>query len=60
MPKIKEVLIVPHTHHDVGYTHIPAACMRVHERAISQAMRLAEDDLGSDAPDAFRWTVELG
>ncbi|HEX8217800.1 MAG TPA: hypothetical protein VF914_01160 [Chloroflexia bacterium] len=59
MPKIQEILIVPHTHHDVGYTHMPDICMEAHERGIHEAMRLCEMDLGSEAPHAFRWTVEV-
>jgi alpha-mannosidase len=59
LPKIREVLIVPHTHHDVGYTHMPDICMEAHERGIHEAIRFCEMDLGSDAPHAFRWTVEV-
>jgi hypothetical protein len=59
VPKIREVLIVPHTHHDVGYTHMPDICMEAHERGIHEAIRLCEMDIGSDVPHAFRWTVEV-
>ena len=23
MPAIRAILVVPHTHHDIGYTHLP-------------------------------------
>ena len=40
MAKITELLLVPHTHHDIGYTHVPDVCMRMHEQAIYEAMGL--------------------
>ncbi|HEX8598536.1 MAG TPA: hypothetical protein VF952_08475 [Chloroflexia bacterium] len=55
MPKIKEVLRVPHTHHDVGYAHMPDIYMEVHERGILEAIRLYEMDLGDNSPPAFRY-----
>jgi hypothetical protein len=56
---IKEILLVPHTHHDIGYTHIPEICLRMHERYIHEAMLLCEQDIADDSPAAFHWTVEL-
>jgi alpha-mannosidase len=59
MPAIQEILLVPHTHHDVGYTHIPEVCLRMHERYIKEAVMLCEHDLEDDSPAAFRWTIEI-
>ncbi len=35
MPKIRELLVIPHTHHDIGYTHVAEVCMQMHERGLS-------------------------
>jgi alpha-mannosidase len=59
MPPIREILVVPHTHHDVGYTHMPDRCLETHEQAIHAAIALCERDADRDAPDAFRWTLEI-
>ena len=58
MPSIREILLVPHTHHDIGYTNTPRACLEGHERGIYDVLDLCERD-PDDAPDAFRWTVEI-
>ncbi|MDX1991879.1 MAG: hypothetical protein SF029_05795 [bacterium] len=58
MGDIREILIVPHTHHDIGYTHVPDVCMYMHERAIDEIIALCAR--GTDhAPDSFRWTMEI-
>jgi Glycosyl hydrolases family 38 N-terminal domain len=59
MPEIREILLVPHTHHDIGYTNTPQACLAAHERAIYDVLDLCEADAGSDSPAAFRWTLEI-
>lgn len=59
MATIREILVIPHTHHDIGYTHTPRACLEAHAGGIAEAMRLCEADLGDDSPTAFRWTVEI-
>jgi hypothetical protein len=59
MTKISEILIVPHTHHDIGYTHVPDVCLRAHEQAIGHAMALCELDSDDTSASAFRWTVEI-
>ena len=58
MPKIREILIVPHTHHDIGYTHVPEVCLQMQERSIYEIIELCE--VGREAaPESFRWTVEI-
>jgi alpha-mannosidase len=59
MPKITEVLVIPHTHHDIGYTHVPDICLSAHEQGIYEALDLCEQDLLDTTPAAFRWTVEI-
>jgi hypothetical protein len=59
MPAIREILLVPHTHHDIGYTNTPRACLEGHERGIYDVLDLCEAGLDDNAPDAFRWTVEI-
>jgi alpha-mannosidase len=57
--KIKQILMIPHTHHDMGYTHIPEVVMRSHVDAIYEVLRLCER-VGADHEDeAFRWTIEI-
>lgn len=58
MPQIREILMIPHTHHDLGYTHVPEVCMQMHERGLYEIITLCEQ--GDDsAPDSFRWTIEI-
>jgi alpha-mannosidase len=59
MPTIREILLVPHTHHDIGYTNTPRACLEGHERGIYDVLDLCESDPDDHAPDAFRWTFEI-
>jgi hypothetical protein len=59
LPAINEILLIPHTHHDIGYTHVPDICTKMHVRAIREAMRLVEADGDDSSPAALRWTVEL-
>jgi hypothetical protein len=57
MAKIREVLVVAHTHHDVGYTHSPRLLLPIHWQAVREAVRLAGEPATDDA-SAFRWTIE--
>jgi alpha-mannosidase len=58
MPKIRELLIIPHTHHDIGYTHVPEVCMQMHERSIYEIISLCEHG-EDDLLHSFRWTIEI-
>lgn len=53
---IRQILLVAHTHHDVGYTNSPRIIDRMHAEIVDRVIDLAEGDL--DGPDAFRWTFE--
>ncbi|MFC0681116.1 hypothetical protein ACFFGH_25080 [Lysobacter korlensis] len=58
MPSIREILLVPHTHHDVGYTNSPRIVDDAHRRIVGEILNLAERG-PADGPDAFRWTFEV-
>ena len=55
---IHTVLLLPHTHHDVGYTNSPRIVDRMHARIVGEVLRLAEGH-GAPGPDQFRWTFEV-
>ncbi|GAB3615506.1 hypothetical protein GCM10027416_00630 [Okibacterium endophyticum] len=66
MPRIRHLLLLGHTHHDVGYTNSPRIIDRMHERLVSEVLDLCDRDDGhqgaTSAPgDAavFRWTFEV-
>jgi hypothetical protein len=55
--RIRELLVVAHTHHDIGYTHSPRTILPIHWRSVREAIRLA-DESAADGRAAFRWTLE--
>ena len=56
---IKEILLVHHTHTDIGYTHPQPVVFELHDRFIEMALDLA-DASADDRDDAkFRWTCEV-
>ena len=55
---IRQILLVGHTHHDVGYTNSPRLIDRMHAEIVGRVIDLAEEHAG-DGPDAFRWTFEV-
>lgn len=57
-PKISELLLVPHTHHDVGYTDSPRLIDRQHRDIVRRVLDLA-DSTHADGPEALRWTFEI-
>lgn len=54
---IRQILLVAHTHHDVGYTNSPRIVDRMHRETVDHVIDLASADAGA-GPDAFRWTFE--
>ncbi|MGH1526635.1 hypothetical protein ACRAWC_22555 [Leifsonia sp. L25] len=60
MPRIRRLLLLGHTHHDVGYTNSPRIIDGMHARIVREVLRLADEDTTTpDAPDRFRWTFEV-
>src|SRR5687767_9744154 len=53
---IRQILLVPHTHHDVGYTNSPRIIDEMHARIVDRVLDLALP--AGDGPAAFRWTFE--
>ncbi len=55
---IRQILLVGHTHHDVGYTNSPRIVDGLHAEAVRRVLDLCDSNDG-DGPDAFRWTFEV-
>ncbi|QZN85506.1 hypothetical protein [Cellulomonas sp. C5510] len=56
--RLRQVLLVGHTHHDVGYTNSPRLVDDLHAETVRRVLDLCDTDDG-DGPDAFRWTFEV-
>lgn len=60
MPRIRRLLLLGHTHHDVGYTNSPRIIDGMHAQIVREVLRLADQDTAAPkAPDRFRWTFEV-
>lgn len=55
---IRQILLVPHTHHDVGYTQSPRIVDGLHREIAGEVVRLAQCD-AAPGPEQFRWTFEV-
>ena len=55
---VREILVVPHTHHDVGYTDTPRIAEQLHRVSLERALALVEAPTGNER-SRFRWTVEV-
>ena len=55
---VHRILLVGHTHHDVGYTNSPRIVDPLHSRIVEAVLDLCDEHDG-DGPDAFRWTFEV-
>ena len=58
MSAIRQILLLGHTHHDVGYTNSPRIVDEQHRRIVAEVLRLAEAD-PTPGPAQFRWTFEV-
>jgi len=57
--QIKEILVVHHSHLDVGYTHTQPIVWELHREFIDQALELLEATAAWDEPSAPKWTIEV-
>jgi alpha-mannosidase len=55
---MRQILLLGHTHHDVGYTNSPRIIDRMHARIVNEVLDLIDAEPG-DGPDAMRWTFEV-
>lgn len=55
---IREILILHHSHTDIGFTHPPAMVWELHRRFIDQAIDLCEATAHLPEPSRVRWTCE--
>lgn len=58
MSDIDEILLIHHTHTDVGYTHDQPVLWDLQRRHLETAIDLASQDREKNAPHAFKWTIE--
>lgn len=58
MSPIHQILLVGHTHHDVGYTNSPRIIDGMHARIVHEVLDLC-DAHAAEGPDQFRWTFEV-
>ncbi|TDD72331.1 hypothetical protein E1262_03210 [Jiangella aurantiaca] len=56
--RVREILLVPHTHHDVGYTDSPRLIDRQHRDIVRHVLDLCDRTEG-DGDAALRWTFEI-
>jgi len=55
---IRQILLIGHTHHDIGYTNSPRIVDGHHRRIVSEVLRLCAAD-PAPGPAQFRWTFEV-
>ena len=57
--QIKEILVLHHSHLDVGYTHTQPIVRELHREFIDQALDLLDETAEWDAASAPKWTIEV-
>ena len=57
--QLREILVVHHTHTDIGYTHPQPVVWDLHRRFIDDALDLCEATADLDDASRVRWTCEV-
>ena len=56
---IKEILLLHHSHTDIGYTSPQPIIFELHKRYIEEAIELAEKNASNETNCQFKWTCEV-
>lgn len=59
MNEIREILLLHHTHTDIGFTHPQPVVWELHKQFIDRALDLCEETAGWPEPSRVRWTCEV-
>jgi len=59
MMPIREILLLHHTHTDIGFTHSQPVVWELHKQFIDRALDLCEETAGWPEPSRTRWTCEV-
>jgi hypothetical protein len=59
MSAIHEILVLHHSHLDVGYTHSQPVVWEMHREYIDQALHLLDETAGWPEPSRPKWTCEV-
>ena len=59
MAQIREILVLHHSHLDVGYTHSQPIIWEMQREFIDQALTLLADTSGFSGPSQPKWTCEV-
>lgn len=59
MSKLNQIIVVPHSHTDLGFTHDAPIVDELHARFLDQAMDLCEQFADAPIGQRFCWTVEV-
>lgn len=57
--KLQEIVVVSHSHTDLGFTHDQPVVEELHRRYLEQALAWCEEDAEGPSGEAFCWTVEV-
>ncbi len=56
---LEEIILVPHSHTDIGFTHDQPIVWELHGQFLEAAMDLCDREPGPPTGESFCWTVEV-